>query len=1042
MHALKKPFIYIILLVVIALVLVLFLGKQKEEVTLLYATGNQNFDTSAYDGFKQSLLANLKVEQRPLEGLTLRQLQAYDAIYLDPGLHKSNALKGSPLVSYVEKGGQLFLENLFADEFPLDLIGAKELVNLPTESLKDPKFQYPQVAVNLQAFQEVIQRFTESFAKYDASNEMPQFHWGTGIIPSTAESIANKDGVSIYSYNRYGTGTVLLASEFLPNRYFLTGTDMASGMSSDQGFKDFQTSKNSKIQHVEGTSYFDRNKLPIEPYFHFGFHAANSLLRDEYVSFVSKEKWGYSVKKVLGPYGRPAMAFQNHYEEMDAIKEGKGEHYADLLKDYNMVPSFSLVRTTYPWGEWWESLVVHLNEGDSGKPKFYGELPASYYSSGTHLMNAKGPIRLLQYPKPTQLAEPIEEAYRAAPAFVAVTAGGPKDMVTGSADGKVWLHRNLGQQAGTYDPRNLPRGIKAPDAFAAPELLFTAAGGFATIAAADLNGDGRDDLLLGGAAGAVQAALRQPDGKYAAPQPLAGVKVPDYSAPSAADWNRDGTLDLAVGDGTGRVHLFQGVPGQPMKFAPASVLFDIGAKYAAPSAYDWNNDGKLDLVIGNQEGDLLVYVQESNGWNAQGPITGTTMNQMGNNALVGGHNSVPVWYDLNHDGKDDLIVGQTEFSRPVEVADPKFEYRAELNNFIKYAKDNKLPIYPHVYVHGFESPEQEKEELARHKASFDALGLPWTMTGTNQHTWRINNPDRTQTLLNERSFGIWFNFAFRPSYVPTDPSLGSDYVWTKPFLLTGPNVKEPILLHSPSLGLVHEGDFATKELYDSLAALDMPIDYFEHIENKDDPFLLKMTEYFNDLRNTHDYNFMTEDQMAQSFLTALTGQVEISRSYVTLLRDTIKNLISPKGPRLSLTLDVDKESIPSLAGDYANTMGVVVEKGQKYYDSSIATDADHYDQRGNNLYIGLARKAELFIHAPLQNLHVTRANVPYELTKGKDSWTITTKGESMQQIKLYSPKPLEIKGDDLKIEQDEKNHTYTITHFGENVTITLSTPTD
>ncbi|MNC20948.1 hypothetical protein D3C75_689150 [compost metagenome] len=56
----------------------------------------------------------------------------------------------------------------------------------------------------------------------------------------------------------------------------------------------------------------------------------------------------------------------------------------------------------------------------------------------------------------------------------------------------------------------------------------------------------------------------------------------------------------------------------------------------------------------------------------------------------------------------------------------------------------------------------------------------------------------------------------------------------------------------------------------------------------------------------------------------------------------------------------------------------------------------------------------------------------------------------MQQAKIYSPTPLVISGDDLKIEQSEigsasevpgqtklAGYTYTVTHYGEAATVTL-----
>ena len=72
------------------------------------------------------------------------------------------------------------------------------------------------------------------------------------------------------------------------------------------------------------------------------------------------------------------------------------------------------------------------------------------------------------------------------------------------------------------------------------------------------------------------------------------------------------------------------------------------------------------------------------------PSQGTTLNQVGNHALVAGHYSVPLWLDLNHDGKDDLVVGGIEFGSPVSIDDPQFPYQAELKEFIQYAHDQSF----------------------------------------------------------------------------------------------------------------------------------------------------------------------------------------------------------------------------------------------------------------------------------------------------------------------------------------------------------------
>ena len=82
------------------------------------------------------------------------------------------------------------------------------------------------------------------------------------------------------------------------------------------------------------------------------------------------------------------MAFQNHFEAMPAIGQKDGIAWAEKLKEYNEIPSFTLVRSAFYWGEWRESVTVQLNTGTNAKPSFVGELPGSGYASGLHVMAA------------------------------------------------------------------------------------------------------------------------------------------------------------------------------------------------------------------------------------------------------------------------------------------------------------------------------------------------------------------------------------------------------------------------------------------------------------------------------------------------------------------------------------------------------------------------------------------------------------------------------------------------------------------------------
>ena len=94
---------------------------------------------------------------------------------------------------------------------------------------------------------------------------------------------------------------------------------------------------------------------------------------------------------------------------------------------------------------------------------------------------------------------------------------------------------------------------------------------------------------------------------YAGGKPLT---APDGDAhPLAVDWDGDGVLDLLVGCGDGSVLFCKGVrssaSGPPTLQAPVPLMaagkpIKVGGR-AKLCVCDWNNDGQLDLLIGDFE---------------------------------------------------------------------------------------------------------------------------------------------------------------------------------------------------------------------------------------------------------------------------------------------------------------------------------------------------------------------------------------------------------------------------------------------------------
>lgn len=134
-----------------------------------------------------------------------------------------------------------------------------------------------------------------------------------------------------------------------------------------------------------------------------------------------------------------------------------------------------------------------------------------------------------------------------------------------------------------------------------------------------------------------------------------GIDVGSNAAPTIADLDNDGKLDLLVGEYSGNINHYEQTGTQPTdSFAlVTSNFFNIDAgNYSKPELADIDGDGDLDLFIGGYYGRILFYPNTGSASQPSFSSTGTLYN-----SIDVGDYSAPRWVDIDADGDLDLFIG-------------------------------------------------------------------------------------------------------------------------------------------------------------------------------------------------------------------------------------------------------------------------------------------------------------------------------------------------------------------------------------------------
>jgi len=202
--------------------------------------------------------------------------------------------------------------------------------------------------------------------------------------------------------------------------------------------------------------------------------------------------------------------------------------------------------------------------------------------------------------------------------------------------------------------------------------------------ATDIMKSGKRDLIIGNYLGEIllvpnAGSAQSPDFKQ--PPDVAKLAIPTMKdankrwgnvfAPATWDWNKDGKEDLLLGEGSysaNNIHLLLNMGGGNRPAFDESnrhvIAFGDGLEQLTPTVVDYNGDGLPDLLVAERTGKIAVYlnkgVQPKLGEPpAELPFASFINSAGGSTPLSFGGISTVATGDFNGDGLFDLVVGKT-----------------------------------------------------------------------------------------------------------------------------------------------------------------------------------------------------------------------------------------------------------------------------------------------------------------------------------------------------------------------------------------------
>ena len=336
----------------------------------------------------------------------------------------------------------------------------------------------------------------------------------------------------------------------------------------------------------------------------------------------------------------------------------KFRHVTDNFQDIEIIGQVFGNNLTSLHGA--NTMALEDIDGDRDLDLFWGDFfePGLLYIENTGSCTTPS---LRSEPEPFPLNNPILTSGYNAPAF-------------GDIDGDFDNDLLVGVLGGAYNPNSttidnfLHLEQTAPNSFEVKTRRYVSnidLGSETFPSFADLDGDGDQDMLVGNKI--------QPDdnltgklfrfeniGTPTEPKFILRGIVPEFTgayhyAPAFGDLDSDGDLDILMGTWRDELMLVinDGQVTEPnWTIADSAIVKLTRGRNATPTLGDIDDDGDLDLFIGESSGDINFY---RNDGGTDGPEFILVDDKYG--GIDAGRRSVPTLVDIDTDGDLDLVVG-------------------------------------------------------------------------------------------------------------------------------------------------------------------------------------------------------------------------------------------------------------------------------------------------------------------------------------------------------------------------------------------------